>query len=86
NLQFNADNDTWAMGVGAGIEYFVTSNIALGFEMKYHYTPGHSIKISSGPAGDATVSALLFSVGLRAFLFDFPGWKPSAPATARGGS
>jgi opacity protein-like surface antigen len=91
NLQFNADNDTWAMGVGAGIEYFVTSNIALGFEMKYLYSGGQSIKITptssaTSPAsgvstsGNANVSALLFSVGVRAFLFDFPGWKP------RGGS
>jgi opacity protein-like surface antigen len=83
NIEVSADNGTWAMGVGAGVEYFVTSNIALGMEMKYLYSPGHSIKISSGPAGDATVSALLFTVGLRAFLFDFPGWKPSP---LRGGS
>jgi opacity protein-like surface antigen len=82
NVQVNADNDTWAMGVGAGIEYFVTSNIALGFEMKYIYSPGHTIQLNSGPERNATVSALLFTVGLRAFLFDFPGWKPSAPATA----
>jgi len=80
NIQISADNGTWAMGVGAGIEYFVSSNIALGFEMKYLHSPGHSIKISSGQSGEATVSALLFSVGLRAFLFDFPGWRP------RGGS
>ena len=86
NVTVSADNDTWAMGVGAGVEYFVTSNIALGFEMKYLYSPGHSIKITPGPSGDANVSALLFSVGLRAFLFDFPSWKPSAPASFRGGS
>jgi opacity protein-like surface antigen len=80
NLQISAKSDSWAMGVGAGVEYFVTSNIALGMEMKYIFSPGHPIKIGSGPERDAAVSGLLFSFGLRAFLFDFPGWKPSGPA------
>jgi opacity protein-like surface antigen len=80
NLQINATSDSWAMGLGAGVEYFVTSNIALGMEMKYIFSPGHPIQIGSSPERNATVSSLLFSFGLRAFLFDFPGWKPSGPA------
>jgi opacity protein-like surface antigen len=79
NLSIDAQSSSWAMGFGAGIEYFVTSNIALGLEMKYVYTPGHSIAIGSNPARDAAPSALLFSVGLRAFLLDIPSWKPSPP-------
>jgi opacity protein-like surface antigen len=77
NLSIEANTDSWAMGFGAGIEYFVTSNIALGVEMKYIYTPGHPITIGSNPTRDATPQALLFSIGLRAFLFDFPRWRPS---------
>ena len=83
NIQIDAKNGSWAMAFGAGIEYFVMSNIALGLEMKYVYTPGHAITIGSNPTRDAAPSALLFSIGLRAFLLDFPAWKPSAPATAR---
>ena len=70
------------MALGAGIEYFVTSNVAVGLEMKYIYTPGQSIAIGSNPARDATISALLFSLSLRAFLLDFPAWKPTAPASS----
>jgi opacity protein-like surface antigen len=77
NLSIVADTSSWAMGFGAGIEYFVTSNIALGMEMKYIYTPGHPITIGSNPTRDATPQALLFSIGLRAFLFDFPRWSPA---------
>jgi opacity protein-like surface antigen len=81
NLSIVANSNSWAMGFGAGIEYFMTSNIALGMEMKYVYTPGHPITIGSNPTRDAAPSALLFSIGLRAFLFDFPRWTPSTPTT-----
>jgi opacity protein-like surface antigen len=80
NLSIEAKSNSWAMGFGAGIEYFVTSNIAVGMEMKYVYTPNHPITIGSNPTRDAAPQALLFSIGLRAFLFDFPSWKPS-PST-----
>ena len=50
--------------------------------MKYVYTPNHPITIGSIPTGDAAPSALLFTIGLRAFLFDFPSWKPSAPISS----
>jgi len=82
NTQVNANDNSWAMGVGAGVEYFVTSNVAVGMELKYLYTPGHAMTIGSNPTRDATVSGLLFSVSLRAFLFDFPAWKPSAPSSS----
>lgn len=55
---------------GAGIEYFVTGRIAAGIETKYSYSPGHTIKLN-GHAEDATLQALLVSVGLRVYLYDF---------------
>ena len=59
-----------AFTVGAGIEYFVTSRIALGVESKYFYSPGHSIKVN-GQSEDATLQSVVASVGLRVYLFDF---------------
>jgi opacity protein-like surface antigen len=83
NLSIQANSGSWAMAFGAGLEYFVTSNIALGMEMKYLYTPSQAITIGSNPTQDATLSALVFAISLRAFLIDFPSWKPSALSPER---
>ena len=86
DLSVDASSSSWAMALGAGVEYFVTSNIALGLETKWLYSPGHAITIGSGPTRDATLSTLLFSVSFRAFLFDFPAWKSPAPARSAAGA
>src|SRR5262245_6149484 len=78
NLHVQANSSSWAMSFGAGAEYFVTSNIALGLEMKYLYTANQPITIGSNPTQDVTLSALFIALSLRAFLVDFPSWKPAA--------
>ena len=54
-----------------GIDYFIMKNIALGFQWKYLYSPGHRITISPGHSTDATMQAFVASFGLRVYLWDF---------------
>jgi opacity protein-like surface antigen len=59
-----------AASVGAGLEYFLTSNIAFGLESKYLYSPGHQITVTPGHSTDATIQAVVFSFGVRVYLWD----------------
>jgi opacity protein-like surface antigen len=70
DLQIDADSYAAGVVVGAGIEYFVASNIALGLESRYLYSPGHRITIG-GRAEDATIQMLAVAISLRAYLFAF---------------
>jgi opacity protein-like surface antigen len=56
---------------GIGLDYFVASNIALGLETKYLYSPGHHVTIAPGHSTDATLQALAMSFGVRIYLWDF---------------
>ena len=69
-LSIQANNNSIAAALGAGVEYFITSNIAFGVESKWSYSPGHDITIS-GRTETATTQAVLLSVGLRVYLYDF---------------
>ena len=70
NLSIKANSNALAAVVGAGIEYFVTRNIAFGLESKYLYSPGHEIKVE-GHGEDATIQAVAFTFGLRIYLATF---------------
>jgi opacity protein-like surface antigen len=70
DLEIDASSYAAGLVVGAGIEYFVTSNIALGLESKFVYSPGHRIKIG-GRTEDATIHAVALAISLRAYLFAF---------------
>jgi opacity protein-like surface antigen len=67
NMSIKANSNALAAVVGAGIEYFVTRNIALGLESKYLYSPGHEIKVD-GRGEDATIQAVAVTFGLRIYL------------------
>ena len=62
----------WSYGVtaGTGIDYFLMRNLAVGAETKFITTPGHSLQINHGPTQKGTVNALMFSFGIRVFLWD----------------
>jgi opacity protein-like surface antigen len=66
------DNDTSGLAatVGAGIEYFVTRNIAFGLETKYLYTNGLTVQLVGGPKRDVELNPIIVSLGLRVFLAD----------------
>jgi len=66
-----AKDDSLAAVVGAGIEYFVTRNIAFGLESKYLYSPGHEITVKGSRSEDATIQAVAVTFGLRVYLATF---------------
>jgi opacity protein-like surface antigen len=69
---FDIDVTSWGVAAtaGAGIEYFIASNIAAGIEARYFTSRGHTIKIGGGRTHDAHLDAVLLTVGLRVYLFD----------------
>jgi opacity protein-like surface antigen len=71
-LDFDISATNWGVAatVGAGIDYFIASNIAAGVEARYFTSRGHTIKIGGGQMHDAHVDAVLLTVGLRVYLFD----------------
>ena len=72
NIKLEAVTNSVAAALGVGIEYFLMSNIALGLESKYLYTPGHTITIE-GRDEDATAQTLAVSFGLRVYFASFGG-------------
>jgi opacity protein-like surface antigen len=73
NLRFDAKDLTPAGAVGAGIEYFVTSNIAVNFEAKYNIVRGHVVKIEGLLAERGVLDSVYFGFGLRIFLAQLGG-------------
>lgn len=59
-----------AGSLGAGIEYFLTSNIAFNLETRYLFSRGQTIEIDGGRERVGNLDSLAFSLGLRVF---FPG-------------
>jgi hypothetical protein len=57
--------------VGLGRDYFVARNIAFGLETKYLYSPAHHVRAGPGHSTDVTLQALVVSIGVRVFLWDF---------------
>lgn len=70
NLRVNAEDWSWGASAGAGFDYFIMRNIALGAEAKFVTGPGHTFQVNDGPTQKGTVNAFLFSLGLRVFLWD----------------
>jgi opacity protein-like surface antigen len=68
---FDIEATNWGVAatVGAGVEYFIASNIAAGLEARYLTSRGHTIKID-GRSRDAHVDAMLLTIGLRVYFFD----------------
>jgi opacity protein-like surface antigen len=67
-LEVQARDVSLAGALGAGVEYFVTTNVAIGLEVKYVISRGHEVRIAGRPVGDGTLDSVLLSVGVRAFL------------------
>jgi opacity protein-like surface antigen len=70
NMAIDANDNGIAATAGVGLEYFITGNIAAGVETKYSYTGGHTITINGHPE-TATAQAVLASIGLRVYFWDF---------------
>lgn len=71
-IAVSGSNKSVAATVGAGVEYFLLNNLALGVEAKYVYAGEHDLRV--GPlSGKANPSALLTTVGFRLL------WPEAAP-------
>jgi opacity protein-like surface antigen len=56
--------------IGAGLEYFVVTNVAVGVEGRYLFARGHELQINDGPQVDGNLDSMMLTVGLRVFLFE----------------
>lgn len=56
--------------LGAGLDYFVTPNVALGLETRYTISRGHTLTIGDGPPESGNLDALFVSLGVRAYFLD----------------
>ena len=65
--------------LGAGIEYFIADNIAIGAEVKYLFAGRQTLRVGGAPHS-VDVSTPLTSLGLRLF---FPELRPPAPVAER---
>lgn len=78
-IPVNGPPDTTFVGtIGAGVEYFVTDNIALGVEGKHYFLTGLELEFA-GQKTSISFDGVVGTVGMRVF-FDPP------PATGRRGS
>jgi opacity protein-like surface antigen len=60
-----------ALGVAAGLEYFVVRNFSLNADVRWLYTWDHEIEIEDTLQGTGDFSAVQFNLGFRVYLFDF---------------
>ena len=70
--------------VGAGLEYFIADNIAVGVEVKYVLAGDQTLRIN-GARHDQEVQSPLFMAGLRMFLPELrpPAARPGEPPPLR---
>lgn len=69
NVSVDASSLGVAATVGAGLEYFITRNVAFNLETRYLFSRGHSIRVD-GVDHKGAVDAVLASLGLRVYLYD----------------
>jgi opacity protein-like surface antigen len=55
---------------GAGLDYFVTSNVAFGLETRYTISRGHTLTVGDAPPQSGNLDSLFVSLGVRAFFLD----------------
>ncbi len=65
SLRFHADDWSVAGAIGAGVEYFVAYNMAVGIESRYIFT--HPEVQIGGMSADFDLDSILLTVGLRIF-------------------
>jgi opacity protein-like surface antigen len=67
--------DAWglnpALSAGAGLEYFIVRNVSLHSDLRWIYTWGHTLKLSGQPRRRGDFSALLLTLGFKAYFLEF---------------
>lgn len=79
DLQIDTESSTPVASIGAGIEYFLADNIALGAEVKQLFAGDQTFEIDGTPHG-ITPNALLAMLTWRLF---YPELRPAALAESR---
>lgn len=69
NLDIKATNWAVAGSLGAGIEYFVVSNVALGLDVRYLISRGHTIQIDGGNKRTGNLDTVMLALTFRTFLW-----------------
>ena len=59
-----------AAAAGGGMEYFVASNLSLGFDARYQTSRGHTFRLD-GRERDAHADAVILGLTIRAYLWKF---------------
>jgi opacity protein-like surface antigen len=77
-----ASDTTMVAAFGAGLEYFLTSNIAVGVEARYLVSRDQEIEID-GRSRTANLDALLTSMHMRLLFPELPGGAGAAPPDYR---
>lgn len=61
-----------AVGIGAGLEYFITSNFSINGDLRWQYSWDHKAGIEGLiPEGKGDISYLAATIGFRVYLVDF---------------
>jgi len=68
-LRLHAQGIYPALGIGAGVEYFLVRNLSLSADVRWLYTWGHEFRAGESARGKGDFSAAQFSLGLRVYLF-----------------
>jgi opacity protein-like surface antigen len=69
-LHVSADDQTLVGAIGGGLEYFVTENISIAWELKYVISRGHELQLGHRAAVSGNLDSLFLSIGVRAYLFE----------------
>jgi opacity protein-like surface antigen len=72
DLDIGGSSYSVAAALGVGIDYFLMSNIAVGIESKYLYSPGLTLTVD-GKSEDVTAQTLAVSFGFRVYFASFGG-------------
>ncbi len=70
NLKVKGKNIDVAGTIGAGVEYFIASNLAFGFEAEYLVSRDNELIIGADPPLKGHLDTVFFSFGLKFFFLD----------------
>ncbi|MBI3852007.1 MAG: outer membrane beta-barrel protein [Verrucomicrobia bacterium] len=70
-LGIRAKGTSPAFVAGAGVDYFIARNLSLTFESRWRYALDQKLAVPGGPTGKGDTSEIQFTVGFRAYLFEF---------------
>lgn len=72
NLNIDSKKYHPAVGLGAGVEYFITRNFSIGGDLRWQYSWDHTFEMPSVVSrGTGDISYFAATIGFRVYLLDF---------------